>query len=356
MNIISGKQIAPVKGIIYGPEKSGKSSLASMLPSPVFIDIEHGTANLDVSRLPCETIAEVKESIKWLAMEQHNFATVVIDSADWLEQMIVKAIIEKAKDKEITSIEDFGYGKGWTKVAETWKGLLDLSAPLSRRGMNVIFISHSRVKTVNEPGKDQGYEHYEMNVAKQANPLLGAWADMILFINFFTRVTEVKGRPKVMNGRDRRIYTTHCAIYDAGNRYGLPEELNYDFDDEKGIPILPVELASIFNARSGQPILQKASVAYKKPVQPEAKATIVPEAAKPSEGIQAPPEDAPEPTLDMIIDQLAWLEKSKVVVEAYMLNKAWITVGQTWKDASASNLNRILKKPDDFCAALGIKK
>jgi hypothetical protein len=345
MNVISGKLKAPVKAIVYGPEKSGKSSLASALPSPVFLDIEHGTSNLDVSRLPCETLAEVKESIKWLATGDHSFATLVIDSADWLEQLINKNIIEKAKDQSIQSIEDFGYGKGWTKCAEAWKEFLCWLAPLMRRGMNIVFITHSRVKTVNEPGKDQGYDHYEMNIAAKASPLISAWADMILFINFYTHIAKTSsGKAKVTNGKERRIYTTHCAIYDAGNRYNLPEELRYDFDEDNLAPIVPEEILEVFTERSLGEKLQKA----------ETKEETQSKKSEPSVN----DEESIYPDykeLVSLVDQLSWLNNSADEVQTYMRKNNWIDETEIWSDASPQNLKRIVNHPVEFAKKLGIK-
>ena len=66
LNIIEGKEKRPLKIVIYGPEGIGKSSLASKMPFPLFIDTEGSTSSLDVRRIKCnkswnELIDVIKE-------------------------------------------------------------------------------------------------------------------------------------------------------------------------------------------------------------------------------------------------------------------------------------------------------
>ena len=51
LNIVSGVEKTPIKFCIYGAEGVGKTSLASKMPDPLFLDIEGGTSRLDVRRL-----------------------------------------------------------------------------------------------------------------------------------------------------------------------------------------------------------------------------------------------------------------------------------------------------------------
>jgi len=54
--------------------------------------------------------------------EQHDFATVVIDSVDWLEPLVwAKA----CRDNGWNSIEDAGYGKGYVAALNLWRQYID---------------------------------------------------------------------------------------------------------------------------------------------------------------------------------------------------------------------------------------
>lgn len=79
-----------IKTVIYGQEGVGKSTLASAFPSPVFIDCEGSTSQMDVRRLPkptswqmlCQEMAYVLESHK-----EKGYKTVIIDTFDWLNAL-----------------------------------------------------------------------------------------------------------------------------------------------------------------------------------------------------------------------------------------------------------------------------
>ena len=53
MKIIKGKQAAPVRCVLYGVEGIGKTTLASQFPTPLFLDTEDGTRQLEVDRVSC---------------------------------------------------------------------------------------------------------------------------------------------------------------------------------------------------------------------------------------------------------------------------------------------------------------
>jgi len=51
-DIKKGKIEAPIRVLLYGPEKIGKSTFAANAPSPIFICGETGTEELDIARFP----------------------------------------------------------------------------------------------------------------------------------------------------------------------------------------------------------------------------------------------------------------------------------------------------------------
>ena len=228
LNILTGRIARPQKAVLFGPEGIGKSTLAAQFPAPVFLDTEGGTHHLDVARLPApKTWADVVAGIAALATEAHEFKTLVIDTADWLEKLLVDHVC-KAVNK--ASIEDFGYGKGYVVLAEEFTKFLASLDPLLRRGMHVLLLAHTRIVKFEQPDAAGAYDRYELKLSKQVGPLVKEWCDVLLFANYFTKVAENdSGRKRGVGGRERKLYTTHTAAWDAKNRHGFDEMLNFEF-------------------------------------------------------------------------------------------------------------------------------
>ena len=229
LNITSGKIDRAQKTVIYGPEGIGKTTLASQHPDPVIIDMEGGSAHMDVRRITdikgwedaFSVMREIKDS-------PGICKTIVIDTADWLEQQAIKSICDKYKQP---SIESFGYGKGYTYVAEEFARFLALCNELIDAGINVVFIAHAKMRKFEQPDEMGAYDRWEMKLSKQAAPLLKEWCDHLLFCNYQTFVVTSENDTKKVQGGKRVIYTTHHPAWDAKSRANLPEVVDMDFSN-----------------------------------------------------------------------------------------------------------------------------
>lgn len=226
MQIETGKKQEPLKVIIYGPEGVGKSSLAAQFPKPVFVDIESGTAQLDVARTPKPSSwSMLRGIVEELTKNTQGFQTLVIDSADWADKLAIDEICAKANK---AGIEDFGYGKGWQYLADEWKRMLDLLTKLQvTQGMNVVFVAHSWLRKFEQPDEAGAYDRYELKMEKKSAGILKEWACAILFCNYRTIVVDVDGKKKAQGGK-RVIYSTFHPCWDAKNRHGLEDEQDLD--------------------------------------------------------------------------------------------------------------------------------
>lgn len=219
---------------LYGPEGVGKSTLVAGFPEPVFLDTEGGTAHLDVARFPRpRNWADALAAINHLLTAEHSHKTLVIDSVDWLEKLLIEEVCRKA-NKE--GLEDFGYGKGLVYLAEEFARFLALLEKLRDRGIHVVLVGHSTIRKFEAPDAAGSYDRYELKLAKQVAALVKEWVDALLFVNFVTKTTEKDGKLRAVGGRERVIHTTHTAAWDAKNRYGLDDKL----------PCVAASLAPIF--------------------------------------------------------------------------------------------------------------
>ena len=244
LKIKKGPQARSIRCIIYGPEGIGKSTLASNFPEAVFIDLEHGTDSMDVSRFTTPSnLALFMDLLNSIAQEE-VCKTVVIDTADRLEQIVTKYVCEK---HQIRSIEDAGYGKGYTYLWETWQEILKALDKVIDSGKNVVLVAHAQMRKFEQPDEMGAYDRWELKLSKKTAPLIKEWSDMLLFCNYKNNIVE---DPKTKNrkavGGKRVMYATHSPVYDAKNRFGLPDVMEMSFD----------EIGSIFKS----PDEQKADI------------------------------------------------------------------------------------------------
>jgi hypothetical protein len=295
MKITKGKQQRAQRVVIYGVESVGKSTFAAKFPKPLFLDIEGGTSHLDVDRCEIGTWKQLTDALA--EAKATDYQTVVIDSADWAERLCVEDLLATSKK---TSIEDFGFGKGWVMVAERMSRMLSSIDQLIDAGKNVVMIAHSKIVRFEAPDALAAYDRYELKLSKQSSPLLKEFADELWFLRFKTKVsTSETGKGKGIGGKERILLTTHSAAYDAKTRSGLAEEL-------------PLEWASVAHL-----------------FETTAQTVVAP--------VATPPE--------------SWagrLAEHEGAVNQFLIGRGVLTSEQTWRDCAPEYLERVALRVDQF--------
>lgn len=225
-NVSRGRKQEPFDLILYGPEGTGKSTFASDAPSPIFFDLESGTGELDVARMPQpENWKDVVAGLVLLATQPHEFKTVVIDTIDALEVFIHRDVCEAAGVKEI---EDIPYGSGYKNALALWRELGTRLLDLRKRGMNTILLGHSQVRKFSNP-RGEDYDRFQFQLNDKAAAILKNNAKNVLFVTYdeaIKRDTKNKSaKAKALGDGSRVVFTEYRPAFDAKNRHGLPFEL-----------------------------------------------------------------------------------------------------------------------------------
>lgn len=221
------KQATPTapKLMIYGLSGVGKSTLASKLKNPIFIDMEGGLNYMNVDRTP--TLTKVEEFYTVLA-ELYNTAkdgkreydTIVVDSADWLVRKVVEkaAGIDKTKLDETLNRSNGGYGNG-KQVLENHirTKLLPMLVLLNKQGYGICLIAHADRKTLMSS---------EGNDAEQITPKIDV-NTMNVFVEWCDNVFYLK---KDIAG-ERILVLESDDVALAKNRLGLTGEVKLSETD-----------------------------------------------------------------------------------------------------------------------------
>jgi hypothetical protein len=217
--------LAAPRIFLYGVEGIGKTTFASQAPKPIFICTEEGLGSLQVDHFPLATKAsEVLDAIAALVSEAHDFGTVVLDSVDWLDNLIW-AEVEATHDAK-----DLAYGKGAMIVADKWREVLaGLNSLRNDKGMVVILIAHTQIKRFDSP-EVEPYDRYQPKLQERSNAILREWADAVLFANYKTLIKKDdigfnKTSNRGISTGERLLYTSERPAYMAKNRYSLPDSI-----------------------------------------------------------------------------------------------------------------------------------
>ena len=225
-SLVSSKLFSPQKVVVYGVPGVGKTTFAATWPKPILLRTEDGAGALDIPTFPqiAQTTEDLQEAIAALTRGNHDFKTLILDSLDWAEPLVWKRVCEQGQKE---NIEDFGFGKGYVKVDDKWRGLQKMLDDLRQKcGMHIVCIAHAVPVTFDPPDSDS-YQRYTLKMHKRASALWMEWAEMLLFINYKSRIVEAKdnGKSKAKGTGERVIYTQERPAYQAKTRWPLQDEI-----------------------------------------------------------------------------------------------------------------------------------
>jgi hypothetical protein len=227
-------QIPASKGqriVLYGTGGIGKSTLACLAPGPVaFLDADESLAILKTQLveqdipLPILIPANDWKSAQ-AALQADGYdkvKTIVIDTATKLEEWSVAhtiATVKHEKGNAVTSIEGYGFGKGFQHNFETFMKLLAELDRHIRAGRNVILIAHECTSNVPNP-RGEDWTRYEPRLQSPKSGTasirarLKEWADHVLFLGYDVAVKDGKAQ----GSGTRTLYTAELPFCMAKSR------------------------------------------------------------------------------------------------------------------------------------------
>ena len=129
---------------IYGPPKSGKTTLGSQMPKPLLLAFERGyNAIPGIIAQDITSWSEVRQVLRELKKPEVKeiFSTIIVDTID-----IAAVFCEKyvCTQNEVDTISAIPYGQGWGLLKKEFE---DVFRTITQLGYAVYFISHSKEVT-----------------------------------------------------------------------------------------------------------------------------------------------------------------------------------------------------------------
>ena len=223
--------------VLYGPGGIGKTTLAACLPGKtVFFDLDEslGRLGLDVQIVNVQSWDEIRDALA--ADGWDGVDNIIVDTGTKAEEMATAftlASVKHEKGHTCKSVEDYGYGKGYGHVFETFMQILGDLDRHARAGRNVCLICHDCTNTVPNPAGDD-WIRYEPrlqspNSGKASIRLrVREWADHVLFVGYDVAVD--KGG-KGQGAGTRTLYRAELPHCMAKSRTGC-EQIPMDGPEE----------------------------------------------------------------------------------------------------------------------------
>lgn len=222
---------------LYGVHGVGKTEFAAGAPSPLFMDLEDGTARLNVGRIEPRprTWEEILDKLDEIIRDNDGqFKTLVIDTLDCAVKRCYEYIC-RAHGK--TSILHFGYRNGHiTAAAELEKLVAKLEEVRIRANMNIIILAHAFIQKFKSPYQDGDFNYFGLELEKETASIIPNWVEMFLFARHEHTVYRAPGAKISEIGRavatgERVIHTKWDAAYIAKTRFKLPDTIPLNWDE-----------------------------------------------------------------------------------------------------------------------------
>ena len=186
--------------VLYGPGGIGKTTLAALAPAPVaFIDLDESMpvlrpqlpGDLDIRLVSgVSTWQDLREMLA--ATGWDGIHTIVIDSVTKAEELAaawVLANVKKENGQKAERLEDYGWGRQFGHIYDTFLALLGDLDQHVRAGRNVVLIAHDCTTEVPNPS-GPNWLRYEPRLQSPASGKSSVrlrvreWADHVLYLGY----------------------------------------------------------------------------------------------------------------------------------------------------------------------------
>jgi hypothetical protein len=228
----SPKRDRPLTFSIVGDGGMGKTSLAALFPRPVFVRAEDGTQSIvdrdDVAMFPVATCAQdVLEAVGSLIAEDHDFATVIVDSVTRYNIMVEAEVLASDPKAKGLNQAHGGYGNAYDLVSKAHAALRDACRVLSeRKGMHVVFLAHAGTETIDPPDADP-YIRYSIPIHKKSIPHYTNDVDVVAYIKQRTFTAGSGDRKKATTDGSRIVTCYPTPSHVSKNRLGIEVDLPF---------------------------------------------------------------------------------------------------------------------------------
>lgn len=239
----SGPIQRKVKLMLFGAEKTGKTTAALTFPNPAVIDTERGTEMYhgregvpDFARMTCKTLEEYNAAITYMKTEGHKqYETLIIDP--------ITIIYDLVREEQIAKVEKRGKDFGGTDYGKVNLAMRTIYMDLLELPCHVVVTAHEAIDYEGTP--NGGLK--KIGIKIDADKSAGYPFDFIINMNKNHSGTFIGGRipqavaktlklPADLTGHKLASVTFNefakiAEVYSVGQTLEVPQEKPVDLED-----------------------------------------------------------------------------------------------------------------------------
>ena len=224
---VTGVEVTPRRIVIYGEHAVGKTTWAARFDKPIVLCIEDGANGVDCTKIKQEHLSDPNEVIAAVyEIAESDFKTVVVDSADWLENLFEDGMQKSGFDRS--------FGKGQVELCRRFGIFLKALDACTKAGKTVILIAHQEIGTASDIHGNT-WDRIQPKLSKKVCALVLEWADEVLLAKREDFIRKQDGafgaKSSVATTTGRRVLKTQShPSYVACSRLDLPAEIDLNAD------------------------------------------------------------------------------------------------------------------------------
>jgi len=239
VNITTTHRRLPNRMVLHAVEGWGKTSFGAQIPGVLFLTAggEDGLDTLVSGGLvapvphnskPCATAAEFRGLLTELAVKEHPYRCLAVDTMNALERLVHQQVCTDKYKGDWGERGFAAFNHGYAESLHEWlKVLIMLDHLREVRNMSILMLTHTRPERFQNPdGPD--YDRWMPAVHKTTWDATQQWADIVLYgsIETFVAVQGKAVKGKAQGGSQRLLQTERSASVVAKNRHNLPRMID----------------------------------------------------------------------------------------------------------------------------------
>jgi hypothetical protein len=175
--------------------------------------------------------AAVLDAMRELYADSHGYETLIIDTLDSLEPLLLDHVCAANNWK---TIEQPAYGKGYVIADQQWQRFIHgITALRDKHNMTVVLVAHAEITRIDDP-RAPSFTQYAPKLHKRARALVQDAADVIGFLAEDLKISvddsSFRERVRATSSSQRFLFVEGSPAFVAKNRYGMPPKIPVPLD------------------------------------------------------------------------------------------------------------------------------